>query len=180
MSDVIHMTAPDGRGFTFKEWCEYVGSGKDLEPYRTADGSIFNVEGFTFNAHGYCLNPHTIKIAEPDGRTYVEVRTYRRYANKDNTLPVWYYSLFSINCDAHGFGAMVPSATEKQAVITALRQAIKSIKNKIEWLEHVIEAEKASGFDARHSTYPACLEHNRRMEQLVLQELDKQLQLELF
>ena len=59
------MTAPDGRTFTFDEWCQYLDSHPDSvwAPYCTIEGTVFDVDGFLFNVHGHCLNAHTVRIA---------------------------------------------------------------------------------------------------------------------
>jgi len=89
MSERVHMTAPDGRTFTFKEWCEYLKQpGHDVDSeYVGADGKVFEVGGFRFNVHGHCLNAHKIMVG--DHEVGFELRTYRKWVSLKDRREVW-------------------------------------------------------------------------------------------
>lgn len=83
MSERVHMTAPDGRTFTFKEWCEYLKQpGHDVDSeYVGADGKVFEVGGFRFNVHGHCLNAHKIMELPGSNRFIILDAEYRTIAD---------------------------------------------------------------------------------------------------
>ena len=181
------MTAPDGRTFTFDEWCQYLDSHPDSvwAPYCTIEGAVFDVDGFHFNVHGRCLNAHTVRIAPPgehfaNQHVYADIRTYRTRGRKIDHTPVWAYEIFSCGCDASCWGYMDVEDDEQHTLVKAIRHGIVAIDNKIEWLNNVIASEKAKDLAAQCYTYTGELTCNEGMRELFISELDNQVQLKLF
>jgi len=186
MSTRTHMIAPDGRTFTFKEWCDYLKQpGHDTgEPYRLRDGSVFQVDGFIFNVHGACLNPHVIHIAPEGDRiggvlTYCNLRTYRRPFSRHSGKVVWWWDAFGLNDGSHALGRLGPFETddENEAIVRGLRQVIESQTKQIEWYQRDIDVDRPYDID---SGYKTSQDRVRKMRDLVRAELESRMQLTLF
>ena len=187
MSDRVHMTAPDGRTFTFVEWCQYLNEpGHDTgEPYRTLSGEVFDVDGFHFNVHGYCLNPHKFRLGPPGDRMegqlcYCDFRTYRKYVNAKDHRVVWWFSTFDMGCSCSAFGHLDPDDPddENDCIVTGLRKCIEHIDGQVAWYDRAIECAKHN--DVGDTTYPPSRRRALNMKALILEEIDKRTQLTLF
>ena len=183
MAGRVHMTAPDGRTFTFAEWCAYLESpDHDTHvPYRTQYGDVFSVDGFVFNVNGYCLNPHVIHVAPEGDRmdgqlTYVEIRTFRKWYSLKDRRPVWWYSAFHIGCDAYAFGRLSPddSDDERLAIVRCIQGSTKSLLARIAWYDDAIKKTE------EETTYPASRRRNRKMVALLRDTMEDYVQLSLF
>ena len=177
------MTAPDGRTFTFSQWCDYLKAhpGSTEEPYRCEDGSIYECDGFRFNVHGCCRNPHVFRI-EPDGgriagqRVYCDCRTYRKMNEKLGKV-VWYFQTFTIGCNGSVFG--YTEDDEKGTILYGLRKAREATLQKIEWCKVAIENERIN--EVEYDTgYRAELARERKMLKLFEEEIENRMQLTLF
>lgn len=187
MSERVHMVAPDGRTFTFDEWCQYLKEpGHDTgEPYRTPTGEIFEVDGFRFNVHGCCLNPHKFRLAPPGERMdgclcYCDFRTYRKSVSRQDRRIVWWFSTFDMNCSCSAYGHLDPDDRddENDCILTGLRKCIESIDNGVAWYDAAIENAKRN--DCGDTTYPPSRRRALKMKALILDEIDKRTQLTLF
>lgn len=181
MEERIHMVAPDGRIFNFKEWCDYLRDHPESgrEPYVGEDGKIYEIDGFRFNVHGVCINPKQIRI-EVDFGTYVEIRTYRNKFSREDPRIVWWCNIYSSNGAVEGFtrSRYLEVDQEDDAILESLRQARAAQIGKIEWYESAKEkAEKNgvsdSGYQRRIDTY-------KKMQGVIERELDNRMQLSLF
>lgn len=179
MSERIHMTGPDGRTFTFSEWVDYLREpGHDTcDEYIGMDGKVFEIDGFRFNVHGVCRNPHRLMVG--DKKVGYEVRTYRKWISLDDRRVVWWFQVYGYGANANGYGHIDPEGTEDDAIITGLQAASISIKSRIDWYEHAIAMEKASGVDMRMG-YEANLTKQRLALSLTRQAYDERCQLTLF
>lgn len=187
MVERVHMTAPDGRTFTFQEWCSYLKEpGHDTgDPYRTITGEIFEVDGFRFNVHGYCLNAHKLRIAPAGERIdghlcYCEIRTYRRKVSIQDRRIVWWYQSFEIGCSCHAYGHLSPDGPddESDAILAALRSCIGALDRGVEWYDRAIEVSIIN--ESGDTTYPSSRRRCLKMKELILQEIDNRTQLTLF
>ena len=186
------MTAPDGREFTFSQWCDYLKEpGHDTnEPYRSKDGKIYQVDGFQFNVHGYCLNPHIFRLAPPDERvgnvlTYCDFRTYRKAYSKQDRRVVWWFDAFGMNSGIHAFGCLEPekNASEEDTILAGLKKALESQDRQIEWYDSAIAHEEmyAEQFGDRGDTgYRTSKRRVEIMRELVQREIINRSQLTLF
>lgn len=169
------MTAPDGRKFTQAQWFDY----SKEHNYDTSGEIYCTIEGFKFNVHGYCFNPHTIDIALPDERTYVMVRTFKTYLPPQYKTTVWAFSNYSMNCNGGGSTILTEAATEKDAIVAGLRSAISGLERDIEWLENAVaNAKRYDSESVPH--YTKKINRTRKMRDLVIIELEKNLQYTLF
>lgn len=178
MSERVHMTAPDGRTFTFKEWCEYLKQpGHDVySEYVGADGKVFEVDGFRFNVHGSCRNPHRIMVG--DHEVGFELRTYRKWVSLKDRGVVWWCDIFGYGTTgAGGFGYV--EGDETDAIIEGLRHAIRAMEYRAAWYERAIKAERESGQEW-HMGYESSLARCRKGIALAREEYDKRVQLSLF
>lgn len=176
MSERVHMTAPDGRTFTFEEWCEYLKQpGHSVEDeYIGADGKVFEVGGFRFNVHGHCLNPHRIMVG--DHEVGFELLTYQEWG--PDRRPIWWYQAYSYGMTgANGYGYV--EGDETDAIVEGLRKAIRGMEERADWLERNIEAEREWGQE-RHMGYESDLARCRKGIALAREEYDKRVQLSLF
>ena len=179
------MTAPDGRTFTFEEWCAYLNDEDDHDvndPYIGMDGKVFEIDGFRYNVHGHCLNPHKFRVGPPGDRVagilcYYDVRTYRNWKSLEDRRPVWYADTFEMNCGAHAYGFV--EGDEYDAILECLRQARKNIIRNIEWNDRAIENHKLSG-DPTPCTYSGDKMRSQAILKLTDMELEKRMQLSLF
>lgn len=179
MSERVHMTAPDGRTFTFEEWCEYLKQpGHSVEDeYIGMDGKVFEIDGFRFNVHGVCRNPHRLMVG--DRKVGYEVRTYRKWISLDDRRATWWFQVYGYGANANGYGHMPFGASEEDAVLRALDAAARSIQGRIDWYEDAIKKEAESGVD-RNMGYQANLARQKLALSLTKQEYDKRCQLSLF
>lgn len=179
MSERVHATGPDGRKFTFKEWCNYLKEHEDSidEAYIGMDGKVFEIDGFRFNVHGVCRNPHRLMVG--DMKTGYEVRTWRKWISLDDRRVVWWFQVYGYGADANGYGHIDPEGTEDDATITALQAASISIQGRIDWLEDAIKKEKIWGLD-RNMGYEARLTRQKLAMSLTKKAYDERCQLTLF
>jgi len=178
MSERVHMTAPDGRTFTFKEWCDYLDKYKDFsecyEAYVGMDGKVFEIDGFHFNVHDHCLNPHVIMVG--DHEVGFELRTYRKWICLLDRRPVWWWDIYGFGMTgASGFGYVM--GDEADAILAGIRKAIKGMKEREKWYEHALECWEDDG---HNMGYAASLARCRRGIALAREEYDKRCQLTLF
>ena len=179
MSERVHATGPDGRKFTFKEWCNYLKEHENsaYEDYVGSDGKVFEIDGFRFNVHGVCRNPHRLMVG--DMKTGYEVRTWRKWISLDDRRVVWWFQVYGYGANANGYGHIDPEGTEDDATITALQAASISIQGRIDWLEDAIKKEKIWGLD-RNMGYEARLTRQKLAMALTKKAYDERCQLTLF
>ena len=187
MSRGPHMVAPDGRTFSFDEWCAYMkepGHTVDDE-YVGTDGKVFDVDGFRFNVHGSCLNPHVLLIA-PEGKRlggtlcYIELRTFRNWRNRSagEREPVWYVYSFSISAPQIPLLRMAPEDTEQDAIVTGLRHLRARAEQGIKWVKECLESAKRNGIT--DTTYGGELTRYKYFLRLIDEQLEEKVQLTLF
>ena len=175
------MTAPDGRKFTFGEWCEYLNSRPNFqdvdEAYVGMDGKVFEIDGFRFNVHGHCLNSHSIMVG--DHEVGFELHTYRRWICDLDRRPVWWYNIYGFGMTgASGFGYV--QGDEHDAILEGLRKAIRGMKERAKWYEKDLAYEKEEWGDERNMGYAASLARCKRGIAQAREEYDKRCQLTLF
>jgi len=180
MSERVHMMAPDGRTFTFKEWCDYLDKYEDFaecgEAYVGMDGKVFDIDGFRFNVHGCCLNPHVIMVG--DRQLGFDIRTFRKWISNSDRRPVWYFNNFGYghSC-AGGYGHV--EGDEDDAILEAIRTAIRHIESRLEWYEKADAMDReAWGYDTMG--YGANIARCKKEIALAREEYDKRCQLTLF
>jgi len=180
MSERIHMTAPDGRTFTFREWCDYL-KGEEYhdvdDAYIGMDGKAFEIDGFRYNVHGYCLNSHCIMVG--DHEVGFELHTYRNWICLLDRRPVWWYDIFSFGMTgASGFGWVY--GDENDAILTGIKKAVKGMMERAKWYEKAITAEKECWGEERHMGYEASLVRCKKGIAQAREEYDRRCQLTLF
>lgn len=175
----VHMTAPDGRTFTFEEWCDYLKEpGHDThDEYIGLDGRVFDIDGFRFNVHGYCLNPHKIMVA--DYGVGFELRTFRKWASLRDRRSVWWFNIYGCGFSgASGFGHV--EGDEEEAILEGLRRAVKSMEQRAQWYIDALAYERENWGDQRDTGYAASLARCKRGIAKAREEYDKRCQLTLF
>lgn len=187
MSERTHMTAPDGRRFTFPQWVEYLKQHPDSvdEAYKTESGEVFEIDGFRFNVHGVCRNPHVITVKPENGvakanHCYYLLRTFRKWISMKDRRVVWWVDSFSINSGAHCYGHLSPEDPdiEEDAILTGFRKIRESQLTQIAWYQRAIEGEAVNDItDTGYRTSLACV---RAMLKLTEDEIESRMQLSLF
>ena len=175
----IHMTAPDGRTFTFGQWCDYLKAHPDSvnEAYVAEDGKVFEIDGFRFNVNGHCVNPHMIMVG--DHETGLELRTYRKWICVLDRRAVWWFDIYGYGMTgASGLGWVYGS--EGDAILEGLRKAIRGMRDRARWYENQIRIERKVWGDERHMGYEAALARVRRGLAQAREEYDRRCQPTLF
>lgn len=175
----VHMIAPDGRKFTFGQWCDYLKEHEDSyeEEYVGMDGKVFEIDGFRFNVNGHCLNAHTLMVG--DHEIGFELRTYRKWICDLDRRPVWWYDVYGFGMTgASGFGWVWGS--EEDAILEGLRKAIRGMKDRARWYEENVRYEMEVWDDERHMGYDASLARCRKGIAQAQKEYDNRCQPTLF
>lgn len=178
MSKRVHMTAPDGRTFTFEEWCDYLDKYKDFEDTQEAyvgmDGKVFEIDGFRFNVHGHCLNSHMIMVG--DHEVGFEIHTFRKWICLLDRRPVWWYHIYGFGMTgASGYGWVY--GDEDDAIREGIKKAIKGMKEREKWYKDALDKWEE---DDHNMGYAASLARCRKGIAQAREEYDKRCQLTLF
>lgn len=187
MGERVHVTAPDGRTFTFTQWAAYLKEPGHTpnDEYIGMDGNVFEIDGYRFNVHGVCRNPHVLLIA-PEGKRlggtlcYIELRTFRnwRKCSAGDREPVWYVDSFSINAPQISQRSMSPADTEQDAIVAGLRALRERALRGIEWAKSALESARINGIT--DTTYGGELTRYKYFLRLIDEQLEESVQLKLF
>lgn len=185
MGERVHMTAPDGRTFTFAQWAAYLKEPGHTpnDEYIGMDGKVFDIEGYRFNVHGVCRNPHVLLIA-PEGKRlggtlcYIELLTWREWRSLEDRTVVWKVSSFSINAPQISIVCMSPEDTEQDAIVAGLRALRESALRGIEWEKRALESARINGIT--DTTYGGELTRYKYFLRLIDEQLEEKVQLKLF
>ena len=179
MGERVHMKAPDGREFTFGQWCDYLKEHGDNvdEEYVGMDGKVFEIDGFRFNVHGHCLNSHMVMVG--DHEVGFEIHTYRKWICLLDRRPVWWYLIYGYGMTgASGLGWV--HGSEEDAILAGLRKAIKDMRDRARWYENQIRIEREVWGEELHMGYEASLGRYRKGIAQAREEYDKRCQPTLF
>ena len=185
MGERVHMTAPDGRTFTFEQWAAYLKEPGHTpnDEYIGMDGKVFEIEGFRFNVHGVCRNSHVLLIA-PEGKRlggtlcYIELLTWREWHSLEDRTVVWNVRSFSLNAPQISTIMMSPADTEQDAIVADLRALRERALRDIDWKKRWLESARIRGIN--DTAYCGDVTRYKYFLRLIDEQLEESVQLKLF